>query len=217
MMIKLLVFVSILALAIPVPSGSSSRQANAKRAAHGPLVVGWHDEMNDPALWKPLGAENPPDIYASSPGLLTLRLPHVPQGYAYTYQWSGVTRSISADLGHFPVLMARVSSLEKGSYAHLDIEERDAAGRVAHTWRSPTLTHAGLTAIDLGKEIGPEVRRLTLRLIVGGALPGAKCDYSWVRFVRREDVAYLQECPDLQTVISREPAGDTAFHTAVKK
>jgi hypothetical protein len=106
------------------------------------------------------------------------------------------------------VLMARVSSLQEGTYAHLDIEERDFNGRPVHSWRSPTLVHPGITAIDLGKEIGPTVRRLTLRLIVGGKLAGAKCDYSWVRFVRRGDVARLQEVPDEQAVTSREPTGD---------
>jgi hypothetical protein len=211
-MIKLFLFASTLALVLSASAGQSAfKQTTVKHPRRAPLTVGWHDEMNDPALWKPLGAENPPDVYASSPGLLTLRLPHVPQGYAYAYQWSGVARSISADLAHYPVLMARVSSLQKGSYAHLQIEERDAAGRVVHSWRSPTLTQAGLTAIDLGKEIGPEVRRLTLRLIVGGTLAGAQCDYNWVRFARREDMAYLQESPDLQTVTSSEPTGDTRF------
>src|SRR5579871_854294 len=188
-MLKIFCVLSLLSLTIAASLG----QPNTKRRQHPPLVVGWHDEMKDIRTWKPLGLENQPDIYASHSGVLTLRLPHVPEGFPYEFQWSGVTRSISADLAQYPVLVARVSSLDSGSYAHLDIEERDYFGRVAHTWRSPTLTHPGLTLIDLGKEIGPSVRRLTLRLIVGGKLEGAKCEYNWVRFVRREDVAYLQE------------------------
>lgn len=112
-----------------------------------------------------------------------------------------------------PILVANVGSLDPGSYAHLDIEERDFSGHVAHTWRSPTLTHAGLTSIDLAKAIEPTVRRLTLRLIVGGKLAGAKCSYNWVRFVRREDLAYLQEVPNLQNVTSREPSGDTPLRS----
>ena len=55
----------------------------------------------------------------------------------------------------------------------------------------------------------PAVRRLTLRLIVGGKLDGAKCSYNWVRFIKRENLAYLQEVPDLQTVVSNEPLGDS--------
>jgi hypothetical protein len=184
-------------------------QPPAKRRSPAPLVVGWHDEMNDPTSWRPLGLENQPDIYADRPGVLTLRLPHVPDGFPYAYQWSGVTRSISADLAHYPVLIANVGTLDPGTYAHLDIEEHDFSGHIAHTWRSPTLTHAGLTSIDLGKAIEPTVRRLTLRLIVGGKLAGAKCSYNWVRFVRREDLAYLQEVPDFQAVVSREPLGDS--------
>ena len=167
--------------------------------------------MNDRALWKPLGTENPPDIYASRPGLLTLRLPHVPDGYRYTYQWSGVARSISADLATYPVLIARVSSIDEGSYAHLLIDERDVSGHMVRSWRSPTLTRPGLTFIDLGKEIAPDVRRLTLQLVVGGKLSGAKCEYDWMRFVRRKDVAYLQEVPGLQDIVSKEPCGDTAY------
>jgi hypothetical protein len=203
-MLKTFYIMSLLLLTI-VPSWG---QKSVKQRQRAPLVVGWHDEMNDPGLWRPLGLENQPDIYASRPGAVTLRLPHVPEGFPYAFQWSGVTRSISADLAHYPVLVARVSSLEPGTYAHLDIEERGFTGRVAHTWRSSTLTKPGLALIDLGKEIGPFVQRLTLRLIVGGKLTGAKCEYNWVRFARREDVGYLQEVPDLQNVTSREPQGD---------
>ena len=204
-MLKVFCVLSMLAVAL----ASSLGQGSLKQRQHPPILVGWHDEMNDPGTWKPLALENQPDIYASRPGLLTLRLPHVPEGFPYQFQWSGVTRSISADLGRFPVLMAHVSSLDEGSYAHLDIEERGFSGNVVHVWRSPTLTRPGLTLIDLGKELGPNVRRLTLRLIVGGKLEGAKCEYNWVRFVRREDMAYLQEVPNMQSVISQEPSGDT--------
>ena len=140
---------------------------------------------------------------------MTLRLPHVPEGFPYQYQWSGVTRSISADLAHWPILIANVGSLDAGSYAHLDIEEHDFAGRTVRTFRSPTLTHPGLTSIDLGKATDASVRRLTIRLIVGGKQAGAKCSYNWVRFVRREDLAYLLEVPGLQSVTSREPGGDS--------
>ena len=180
--------------------------AQAKHRLHTPHVVGWHDELNDLSLWKPVGADNPPDIYATHPGRLTLRLPHVPAGYPYEYQWSGVARSIMADLNRFPVLAAHVSSLAPGSYAHLDVEEHGFGGRTVRTWRSTTLTRPGVTSVDLGKEFKPGMWRLTVRLIVGGKLAGAKCDYNWVRFVRREDTAYFQEVPDSQDIRSEEPA-----------
>lgn len=213
-MARLFTIMWLLALAIPsMPGWPSSSGTCAGRSTREPLVVGWHDEMNGLSLWKQLGTDNPPDVYASRPGLLTLRLPHVPDGFPYTYQWNGVTRSISADLGRYPVLVARVIGVEAGSYAHLDIEERDVSGRMARGWRSPTLTAPGLSIIDLGKEVAPDVRRLTLRLIVGGRLEGAKCEYSWVRFVRREDVDYLKRFPDLQTITSREPCGDESYQT----
>ncbi len=185
-----------------LPTQGQTKLSPARRA---PLVVGWHDEMNDPGLWKPMTLENQPDIYAERPGVVTLRLPHVPNGYPYQYQWSGVTRNLTADLARYPVLIANVSELDADSYAHLDIVEYDFNGQEAGRWRSPTLTHPGLSVVDLGKEIGPSVRRLTIRLIVGGKLEGAKCSYNWLRFVRRADVAYLQEVPDLQNILSREP------------
>lgn len=193
---------------LALASGSALSQPPSKRRPTTPLTIGWHDEMNATENWKPLYPENQPDLYAERPGVLTLRLPHVPIGFPYQYQWSGVTRSISADLAHWPILIANVGSLDAGSYAHLDIEEHDLAGRTVRTFRSPTLTQPGLTSIDLGKAIDASVRRLTIRLIVGGKLAGAKCSYNWVRFVRREDLAYLLEVPDLQSVTSREPSGD---------
>ena len=69
-----------------------------------------------------------------------------------------------------------------------------------HTLRTPTLQAPGLSAFDLGKEYGPHVWRLVLRINVGGAPAGAACECSWVRFVRREDLPLLQERPDWQPV-----------------
>ena len=192
--------------------GPATGQTGPVRSRPPAIEVGWHDEMNDPSLWRPLGLENQPDIYASRPGALTLRLPHVPDGFPYLYQWSGVTRSISTDLGRFPVLVADVGSLGDGSYAHLEVEVRDIHGRPVRTWRSPTLVRSGLTALDLGKELGPDVWRLTLRLIVGGKLAGAKCEYNWIRFVRRQDMARLREAPDFPHIVSREPSADAPAH-----
>lgn len=188
-------------------------QTKPKSTAKPPLLIGWHDEMNATEQWKPIPAEFHPDVYAEHPGALTLRLPHVPEGYPYDYQWNAVSRSISADLAHYPILVADVSHLDPGSYAHLDVEERDFSGHVVHSWRSSTLTQPGLTSIDMGKALDASVRRLTVRLIVGGKLEGAKCEYRWVRFVRREDFAYLQEVPNC-LVASREPQGDSPQHPA---
>jgi hypothetical protein len=156
---------------------------------------GWHDEMNDLSAWKPLEGINEPDVFAARSGAMTLRMPHVPAGFPYSYQWGGVTRRASVDLGAYPVLVAYVSRLQQGSYAHLDLEERDYAGKPVRTLRTPMLQgkqDKGLIILDVGKEWGKETRRVHLRLIVGGPLSGAACEYAWVRFVRREDVPKLQ-------------------------
>lgn len=123
---------------------------------------------------------------------MTLRLPQVPQGYPYSCQWGGVTRQASVDLGRYPVMVACVSRVGDGSYAHLELAEHDFAGKSVRTLRTPTLQGKGLSIMDVGQAWGPQMRRINLRLIVGGALSGASCEYAWVRFVRREDVPKLQ-------------------------
>ena len=156
------------------------------------LTVGWHDEMNDFSAWQPLGGENEPDVFATRLGAMTLRLPHVSEGFPHTYQWGGVTRRAGVDLSRYPVLVAYVSRVQDGSYAHLDLEERNHAGRPVRSLRTPVLQGRGLSILDVGQAWGTQTRRIHLRLIVGGPLSGASCEYAWVRFVRREDVPELQ-------------------------
>lgn len=210
---KQYIVISLLCSLFAVGVGSAFGQANGKAGQTAALAIGWHDEMNDPGLWHQLGMENPPDVYAARKGSVTLRLPHVPDGYPYQFQWSGVTRAVSADLGRYPILMARISSLEEGSYAHLDVEERDITGKAVRSWRSPTLTRPGITLVDMGKAAGADTRRLTLRLIIGGKLTGARGEYDWVRFVNRNDAAFLQAHADWQKVTSTEPLGDAPLLT----
>ncbi len=83
----------------------------------------------------------------------------------------------------------------------MDIEERDIEGHAVRGIRTPTLLSPGLSIQDVGQAWGPQTRRVYLRLIVGGGLSGASCDYAWVRFVRREDVSKLQANSHLQRVV----------------
>lgn len=168
-----------------------------------PIVAGWADEMNSLAGWAPREGGMKADVYAESPGAMTLRLARVPDGFPYGYQWGGLTREASVDLGRYPVLVARVLDVVPKSYTHLDVETRDYAGKPVTTLRTPTLYEAGLIVFDLGDTLGTDVRRLTLRINVGGALEGAKCTYGWVRFVSREDAATLRAHPDRQKVLLR--------------
>jgi hypothetical protein len=162
--------------------------------------VGWHDEMNDLSAWKPREGGMPAEKFASRPGEMKLRLAHVPDGYPFAYQWGGVTRTATVDLGRYPILLMRVSGMGPGSYCHMDVEQHDYSGKPVKTLRMPTLESPGLAVFDLGKEYGPHVWRLVLRINVGGKLEGAEAEVSWIRFVRREDVPLLKEVPDLQAV-----------------
>lgn len=179
-------------LAISVAPGGGSPKT--------PLTVGWHDELNSIREWQPIGLENAADVFAARPGAMTLRLPRVPDGFPYTYQWSGVTRTVVVDLDRYPVIVARLTSIGKGSYAHLDIEERDFSGKAVRILRSNTLKEPGLSIADVGRSWGGYTRRIVLRLIVGGELSGASCEYAWVRFIRREDLPRLKEIPDMQSI-----------------
>lgn len=166
-----------------------------------PLLVGWNDEMDSGTAWQQLTTANPVDVFASRPGLLSLRLPHVPQKYPYSYQWSGLQREVTVDLARYPVAVARISRMQENSYAQLSIAEYDYAGHEVKSWISLGLTSPGLAIVDIGKEWGvADTRRFKLRLIVGGALQGASCEYDWVRFVNREDVPFLQAHHDWQKV-----------------
>jgi hypothetical protein len=177
-------------------NGSPHRTPNEPR-----IAVGWQDELNNPSKWQPLGLENAADVFAERPGAVTLRLPHVPVGWPYTYQWSGITRTAVVDLGRYPVLVACVTKVQRNSYAHLDVEERDYFGKPVRIERTSTLVEPGLSVLDCGDIWGRDVRRLTLRLIVGGANEGASCEYAYVRFVRREDLPYLHRHPLTQNVV----------------
>lgn len=176
----------------PPPLRSTSRPAA--------IGVGWHDEMNDISAWKARNGGMPAEMFASRPGEMKLRLAHVPDGYPFAYQWGGVTRAATVDLGRYPILVMRVSGMGPGSYCHMDVEQFDYSGKPVKTLRMPTLESPGVAVFDLGKEYGPYVWRLVLRINVGGKLEGAEAEVSWIRFVRREDVPLLKEVPDLQAV-----------------
>lgn len=201
---------TLLALSVALPTVAPSRAAPPPRG----IAVGWHDEMDRLSAWRPL-PENAPQTWLPETGGLALRLPHVPDGWPYAYQWSGATREAIVDLGRYPVLMARVDAVDPG-YAHLDLEERDVEGRAVRGRRTPALVAPGLIRLDLKPDATMpatripatrisgtrdaetrDIRRLTLRLIVGGPNEGAKVVYRWVRFVSRADADRLAAHPDL--------------------
>jgi hypothetical protein len=118
------------------------------------IAVGWQDEMNDVGGWQPFSGGNDPDVFAARFGAMTLRLPDAPEGFPHAWKWGAVTRRASVDLGRYPVLAAYVSRVDDGSYAHLDVEERDYAGRPVRSLRTPTLQGRGLNVVDVGQTWG---------------------------------------------------------------
>lgn len=160
------------------------------------VAVGWNDEMETVSAWRDLPGGNRPQVWRREEGGLALRLPQVPDRWPYEYQWSGVTREAIVDLGKYPVLLANVGAVGPG-YAHLEIEERDVNGKAVRGWRTPTRTDAGLIKLDLG-DAAKNVRRLYLRLIVGGPNEGASVAYRWVRFVSHEGAALIEANPNVR-------------------
>lgn len=162
------------------------------------VYVGWQDEMDSRYNWSPINMENKAFVAQPTKSKLFLGLDKVPANWPYQYQWSGVTRDLEIDSSQYPVLMARVSQVQ--GYAHLDLELIGKNGAVENTIRTSTLTVSGLAQVDLRNSIPAGIRRLRVRLIVGGPNEGCCATYDWVRFVTPEDAAFLEKNPDWQYV-----------------
>src|SRR4051794_28001523 len=80
------------------------------------VAVGWADELNSLSGWVAREGGMKADVYSDTPGAMTLRLAHAPDGFPYSYQWGGVTREVSVDLGRYPVLVARVLDISPRGY-----------------------------------------------------------------------------------------------------
>lgn len=158
---------------------------NSPFASHPPLI-------SQSASWKTVGVGREPQVSSTGKGGATLELSAAPVGFPYTYQYGGASRTLSVNLQRYPVLVAYVNRIHEGSYAHLDVEARDAQGQQLQGRSTPTLRQPGLTYLDLGELWGAQPRVIETRLIVGGSLSGASCDYVWLRFVSREELARLQ-------------------------
>jgi hypothetical protein len=180
-----------------------------QRPSQPPLDIGWHDDFDRQGAWQPLDMENRADERLLRPGTLRLSLKHVPDGWPYAYQWSGLKTNILADVARYPVLMAYVTHVH--GYAHLDIDVLDADDHPVKTMRSSTINVStlkdsgeageipeGLVVADLGKELLPANYHLQLRLIVGGANSGCSAEYRWIRFVARKDADRLADHPNIR-------------------
>lgn len=183
-----LAYAPLMAWAQPV-----AEPASAPLVSSTPGVL--RDEMNAPFLWNLPGSANDPVLSADAPGVLTMTMPQAAVGYPHSYQWGAATRTVVIDTNAAPILVARVSRVSDGGYAHLDIELRDYAGAVVKGVRSPTLQGAGFSTVNLREQFGGGLLRLTIRLIVGGANSGAWVDYDYLRAMSVADFTNLQNAP----------------------
>ncbi|MBX3097423.1 MAG: hypothetical protein KF812_11220 [Fimbriimonadaceae bacterium] len=167
---------------------------------HSVVAVGWNDEMNVPRLWRTLDVENKPVVTIPIPGSVRLTMRQVPAGWPYEYQWSGVTREATIDVGKSPFLAAHVTEL-LGGYAHMDVDVLDAQGRVIKSIRSSTIQSGGVTWVDLSQHLTPATYRLRMRLIVGGSNQGCYATYSWVRFTNNAGGQVLLKSPATPNVV----------------
>ena len=155
----------------------------------------FHDEMDKTSLWSLSDAPHDPFVSADAPGVLTLIMPQVAQGFTQSYQWGEVSRTVVINTDALPVLVARVSRLSDGGYAHIIVEIRDSAGEIIKSSTSTALHGAGYTTVNLQNEFGTGLLRLKIRLIVGGANSGAWCDYDYLRAMTINDFTALQNAP----------------------
>jgi hypothetical protein len=160
--------------------------------------------MNRLGNWAALDVDNKAKVGTLHKGQLDLSLGHVPAGWPYQYQWSGVTQDFRLDVARYSVLVARVSDLH--GYAHLEIEVLDRNGKPKKGLRSNTLQQPGILQADLSTTLDPATYHLRVRLIVGGPNEGCNATYNWIRAVRPEDVSRLTSNPGSQCIVLDQPA-----------
>ncbi len=170
----------------------------------GPVMLGWNDECDYTENWAPLAADNKAGTVADK-GLLKLMLGPVPGDWPYEYQWSGVQRDVRIDVARYPYALAKIDKLS--GYAHMDIDVLDANGDAVKSFRATTLQEAGVSSIDLSKQLDPAIYRLRVRLIVGGPNSGCSAAYDWLRFTSSEDGEFLRKNPGYEFVAPIHRAG----------
>ena len=167
----------------------------------GPLVVGWHDEMNRVDQWTPLPAPNSAAVAAPTPGQMELSLEPKPAGFPYSYQWGGVRQIAAVDLDRYPVMAVQAPRVGPHAYWDVGVGLVKPGGEVIPTLKSKSETKGGLQFVDVGAAGLKGEQQLEIRLHVGGSIKGYEvADYDWVRFIRRQDETRLQEDPDLPDV-----------------
>ena len=199
---------------LAVSSGGAQTEVNRNAAKQTEaLATGWHDELNRNAarqwMWSP--PQGRADLSAPKPGILRLRLGEqsesgqTPEPAQRAYYWASAYRYVTVDLDRFPVLAVRAVHVQ-GDNTWWDAIVQEYRGGTGHGPETrASLTNAqvpGLLLFDVPAETGMRGKKqLRLRLNVAGLQRGGAVDYTYVRFIRREDAARLRDVPDLQSVV----------------
>ena len=206
------VIVALIGLAVSPGGAQANANRNAAKQTQA-LAAGWRDELNQGAVrrwtWSP--PRGRADLSAPKSGVLRLRLGEqsesgqIPEPAQRTYYWASVYRYVTVDLDRFPVLAVRVVHVQ-GDNTWWDAIVQEYRGGTGHGPETrASLTNAqvpGLLLFDVPAETGMSGKKqLRLRLNVAGLQPGGAVDYTYVRFIRREDAARLRDVPDLQNVV----------------
>lgn len=170
---------------------------------HRPVVIGWHDEFNDVRSWRPLDVDNKAYVTSLKPGTVHLWLERVPSDWPFAFQWSGVTREAPVDIERFPILLARVTTVQ--GYAHMDIDVLNHEGQAIKTVRSSTLVSPGVSEVDLSRDLALNDHNVRVRLIVGGENTGCSATYDWVRFVAAKDKHLFTDNSGFSDFVSYSP------------
>jgi hypothetical protein len=164
------------------------------------VPVGWHDELNDIREWTPFPHPHAAEKLTPRDGAMRLRIPlTVEQQPAPSFYWATVHRVAEVDLDRYPVLAIRTLRLSRDTWWDYMLQEVQGGRLVGREYKTPSLRKPGLILYDLPNSAGwTGKKQVRIRLNVARVKPGCWADYTYVRFVRREDAEVLRRNPNLQ-------------------
>ncbi len=209
-----------------VLQGMQAQTTTRHRAQRHALVVGWHDEFNEPGDWQPWTRPGATDIMSVSNGALRVTLGNTSHFFKeFGHYRAGVWTEFDVDLNRYPVLAVRANHFHGGSSWDAEVFEfRDKSAPnvrdVANGGSIPVPGNAEQLAADRVANSGarntaetvftvvqpnPNVKRggkshVRLQLNLSGPKHGAFADYAWARFITREEVEALRNNPTSRNV-----------------
>jgi hypothetical protein len=167
------------------------------------LTVGWHDELNETAVWTPFPQPHEAEVLVPRYGTMRLRIqPSAAQKPAPAFYWATVHRVAEVDLDRYPIMAVRTLGLSRGAWWDTMVQETQNGALVGSEHKTDSSRKAHLLLFDLPNKTGLTGRRqVRIRLNVGRVAPGGWADYAYVRFVSREGAEVLRRRPNLQKVV----------------